>query len=307
MHSIEVIDLKKSYGKIDAVNGISFSIEQGEIFGMLGPNGAGKTTTIEIIEGLRKPDSGKVSVLGMDVTLQTQKVKAHIGVQLQNTALFPRLTVYEVLKLFATFFDGETRSPEKLIEMVDLGEKRNTLSKNLSGGQRQRLSVALALVNNPEIVFLDEPTTGLDPQARRNMWKIIRQIQELDTTVLLTTHYMEEAQALCSRVAVVDRGKVIAMDSPATLIRKNFEESVVEVEVNPNQPVDGIFHNVQGLTRPEVIEDHHVTLYTRNSVATMGHLMELVQKEKVHFESLNVRMASLEDVFLKLTGKNIRE
>jgi ABC-2 type transport system ATP-binding protein len=307
MHVIEVESLQKYYGKTKAVDGISLIINQGEIFGMLGPNGAGKTTTIEIIEGLRKPDSGKVSVLGMDVTRQAQQVKSRIGVQLQTTALFPRLTVSEILELFRTFYTGETRSSAELIKMVDLQEKKDTLTKELSGGQRQRLSVALGLVNKPEIVFLDEPTTGLDPQARRSLWNLIRQIQESGTTLLLTTHYMEEAQELCDRVAVVDSGKVIAIDTPDALIKQNFNETVIEFEVGGSRPVDGIFHGLLGLTRPEVINNRHVTLYTQNTVATMGKLLEISESGNMRFDALNVRQATLEDVFLKLTGKIIRE
>ena len=196
MRAIEVKDLKKHYGEIKAVDGVSFHVEQNEVFGMLGPNGAGKTTTVETIEGLRAPNSGQVHVMGIDVVKEPQTVKSQIGVQLQTTALYPRLTVREVLDLFRSFFPGETRDADELIEMVNLWEKEKALSKDLSGGQRQRLSVALALVNKPEIVFLDEPTTGLDPQARRSMWETIRQIQDDGATIFLTTHYMEEAQGL---------------------------------------------------------------------------------------------------------------
>ncbi|MBF8282168.1 MAG: ABC transporter, partial [Anaerolineales bacterium] len=221
MPAIEVQDLKKYYGATKAVDGISFTVEQGEIFGMLGPNGAGKTTTTETVEGLRVADSGEVRVLGLDVKREPQKVKSRIGVQLQTTALYPRLTVREVLDLFSTFFPGEKRSTDTLIEMVNLREKEKTLSKDLSGGQRQRLSVALALINKPDIVFLDEPTTGLDPQARRSMWETITEIRQSGATVFMTTHYMEEAQTLCDRVAVVDIGKIIALDTPNALINQH--------------------------------------------------------------------------------------
>jgi ABC-2 type transport system ATP-binding protein len=214
MSAIEVRDLKKRYGDTQAVDGVSFSVGQGEIFGMLGPNGAGKTTTTEILEGLRPPDSGEVQVLGMDVAREPQKIKERIGVQLQTTALYPRLTVREVLDLFATFYRGEKRTTDDLVGMMNLGEKQNTQSKDLSGGQRQRLSVALALINKPEILFLDEPTTGLDPQARRSLWEVIRSVNREGTTVFITTHYMDEAQTLCQRVAVVDGGRIIAQGSP---------------------------------------------------------------------------------------------
>ncbi len=307
MGSIEVHDLKKYYKETRAVDGISFTVDKGEIFGLLGPNGAGKTTTIEIIEGMRKPDSGTVCVLGLDVTQKAQEVKSRIGVQLQNTALFPRLTVREVLDLFRTFFPGKTRDPDELIALVNLGEKQNTLSKNLSGGQRQRLSVALALINRPEIIFLDEPTTGLDPQARRAMWDTIREIRASGTTVLLTTHYMEEAQTLCDRVAVVDQGKIIALGTPDALIQENFHETVIEFGLTGSASPNGIFKSLKGITRPEVIQDHHVTLYTGDAAATLGDLLDLSKRGDLRFDALNVRLATLEDVFLKLTGKSIRE
>ncbi len=307
MAVIEVQDLKKYYRETQAVDGISFSVENGEIFGLLGPNGAGKTTTIEIIEGMREPDSGEVRVLGLDVTQNAAEVKSRIGVQLQTTALFTRLTVREVLDLFRSFFPGKTRGTDELIQLVDLGEKEHTLSKNLSGGQRQRLGVALALINQPEIIFLDEPTTGLDPQARRAMWETTREIQKTGTTVLLTTHYMEEAQTLCDRVAIMDRGKIIALDTPDALIQQNFDETVIDFGLTGGQSPDGIFNSLPGVTRPGSVQDHHVTLYTNDITATLVTLMEQTRRGDLHFDALNVRTATLEDVFLKLTGKSIRE
>jgi ABC-2 type transport system ATP-binding protein len=307
MPAIEVRDLKKYYGATRAVDVISFTVEQGEVFGMLGPNGAGKTTTVEIIEGLRTPDSGSVDVLGLDVTRETQEVKSRIGVQLQTTALYPRLTVREVLDLFSTFFPGEKRGTDSLIDMVGLREKEKALCKNLSGGQRQRLSVALALINKPQIVFLDEPTTGLDPQARRSMWDTIRQIQKSGATVFLTTHYMEEAQTLCDRVAVMDMGKIIAQDTPSALIGQHFQETVVEFELNDSSLPEGTLGSLKGITRPPAFENGRVTIYTNDTTATLGKLMDLTEEGTVKFDSLHVRRATLEDVFLKLTGRRIRE
>ncbi len=311
MAAINVLNLKKYYRETQAVDGISFSVESGEIFGLLGPNGAGKTTTIEIIEGMREPDAGEARVLGMDVTKHPAEVKSRIGVQLQTTALFTRLTVREVLDLFRSFFPGKTRSTDELIRLVDLGEKEHTLSKNLSGGQRQRLGVALALINQPEIIFLDEPTTGLDPQARRAMWDTIREIQKTGTTVLLTTPYMEEAQTLCDRVAIMDRGKIIALDTPDALIQQNFDETVIDFGLtggqSPDGAPDGVFNSLPGVTRPSMVQDHHVTLYTKDVTATLVTLMEQTRRGDLHFDALNVRTATLEDVFLKLTGKSIRE
>ncbi|MBN1439466.1 MAG: ATP-binding cassette domain-containing protein [Anaerolineales bacterium] len=211
--------MKKRTERTRAVDGISFTVGRGEIFGIPEPNSVGKTTATEILGDLHPPDSGEVRVLGLDVAREPQKIKERIGVQLQTTAFYPRLTMREVLDLFNTFYRGETRATNDLIEMMNLGEKRNTQSKYLSGAQRQRLSVALALVNKSEILFLDEPTTGLDPQARRSLWEVIRAANREGATVFLTTHYMDEAEVLCLRVAVVDRGRIIALDTPQKLIR----------------------------------------------------------------------------------------
>lgn len=307
MPAIEVQDLKKYYGATRAVDGVSFTVEQGEVFGMLGPNGAGKSTTTEILEGLRKPDSGNVQVLGLDVTRQTREVKSRIGIQLQTTALYPRLNVREILDLFSSFFPGEKRSTDTLIDLVSLREKEKTLSKDLSGGQRQRLSVALALINKPEIVFMDEPTTGLDPQARRGLWETIREIQKSNTTIFLTTHYMEEAQTLCDRVAVVETGKIIALDTPEALIQQNFKETAIEFDLADEAPPEGTFRNLKGVSRPAVREGRHVTLYTNETMATLSELTNRAQAGDLKFDDLRIRRATLEDVFLKLTGKRIRD
>lgn len=307
MPAIEVQDLKKYYGTTRAVDGVSFTVEQGEVFGMLGPNGAGKSTTTEILEGLRRPDSGQVRVLGLDVTRQTREVKSRIGVQLQTTALYPRLNVREILDLFSSFFPGEKRSTDTLIDLVSLREKERTLTKDLSGGQRQRLSVALALINKPEIVFLDEPTTGLDPQARRSLWETVREIQKSKTTIFLTTHYMEEAQLLCDRVAVVEAGKIIALDTPEALIQQNFKETAIEFDLVGDTPPEGTFRNLKGVSRPAVREGNHVTIYTNETILTLNELTNLAQAGTVQFDDLRIRRATLEDVFLKLTGKRIRD
>ena len=232
---IRVADLKKHYGDVKAVDGVTFEVERGEVFGMLGPNGAGKTTTIEVLEGLRPPDSGTVEVLGLDVRRHPQSIKERIGVQLQSVSLYPRLTVTELLDLFGSFFSH--RVPTKqLIDAVDLGERAKAWSMNLSGGQQQRLSIALALVNDPELVFLDEPTTGLDPQARRSLWDLIRGLQERGKSVMLTTHYMDEATELCSRVAIMDHGHILEMGGVSELIGRRFKERAVFFDSNPRLP-----------------------------------------------------------------------
>jgi len=302
---VEVRDLRKYYGEIKAVDGISFTVEQGEIFGMLGPNGAGKTTTVEIIEGLRRADSGQVTVLGLDVRRHPDAVKARIGVQLQTTALFPRLTVREVLNLFRSFFP-QSREADELIAMVNLQEKANTLTRDLSGGQRQRLSVALALVNRPEIIFLDEPTTGLDPQARRSLWEVIEQVRSAGATVFLTTHYMEEAERLCDRVAVIDHGHIIALDSPDALIRTHFQERAVEFEINGQRAASLSLEKLPAVT--QVRQDGKtITLYTNDVEVTLAALFEQGQRTGFQVDALHVRRATLEDVFLKLTGRRIRD
>lgn len=307
MNVIEVSHLKKIYGDTRAVDDVSFEVQGGEIFGMLGPNGAGKTTTIEMIEGLRKPDEGAITVLGMKPEKELQQIKQRIGVQLQTTSLYPRLTVTEIIDLFASFFDGRSIiATDTLIELLGLEEKASTRSKELSGGQQQRLSVALALVNDPEILFLDEPTTGLDPQARRNLWDVVKHLQGRGKTVLLTTHYMEEAQVLCDRVAVVDAGKIIALDSPANLINMHFKESAVEFDDLMDMPDSGTFAALPGVSTCQR-EGNHVTLYTTDTTATLGGLTSLASDGAIRFDDLYVRRATLEDVFLKLTGHKIRD
>src|SRR6476646_2864648 len=218
--AIEVEGLTKRYGSHVAVDGVSFSVKRGEAFGILGPNGAGKTTTLEMIEGLRKPDSGEITVLGESVWPDPRRIQSRIGVQLQTTSLFDMLTAQELLELFARFYLRADASEQarKAIAQVGLEAKGGDYAKNLSGGQQQRLAIALALVHDPEVVFLDEPTTGLDPQARRNLWDVIRSINQENRTVVLTTHYLDEAETLCDRVAIMDGGRIIALDSPQALI-----------------------------------------------------------------------------------------
>jgi ABC-2 type transport system ATP-binding protein len=215
---LEVKNLKKSYGSFNAVKGVSFQVKRGEVFGILGPNGAGKTSTLEMIEGLRAIDEGKVTVDGIDVKSKTAAVKKIIGVQLQSSAFFINLSLVEILRLFRDLY-GADSDPMELLREVSLEEKAEAQVKELSGGQKQRFSIAAALVNQPVVLFLDEPTTGLDPQARRNLWELVQQIQKKGTTIVLTTHYMEEAEVLCDRVAIMDEGKIISMDTPDNLKR----------------------------------------------------------------------------------------
>jgi len=235
-YAIEVQGLRKSYGSLVAVDGISFSVREREIFGLLGPNGAGKTTTVEILEGLRRADAGGVLVAGVDVRKDPKAVKKLVGVQLQSSAFFSGLNLVELLDMFASLY-GRTVNARELLKKVDLEEKANSTVDKLSGGQKQRFSIATALVNEPQVLFLDEPTTGLDPQARRNLWELAQTLRGEGRTIVLTTHYMEEAETLCDRVAIMDRGKILALDTPQTMVQnllaKGFRrERVAERDAN---------------------------------------------------------------------------
>jgi len=303
---IEVTDLHKSYGPVKAVNGISFNVEKGEVFGMLGPNGAGKTTTVEIIEGLRDADKGKVSVLGMDVARVPKRVKQEIGVQLQAPAMLPRLNVGEILGLFASFYP-RSLPVDEVLEILALTESKKVLVRNLSGGQQQRLSVAAALISDPEIAFLDEPTTGLDPQARRDLWTVIENMSQRGKTVFLTTHYMEEAERLCDRVAIIDHGDIIAMASPRDLIAGFDQEKAIQFDMTP-PPDEDALRALAGVTSV-AIDSEDVIVYSDNIPETMSALLRFMEDAGLtaRIGDLHVRQATLEDVFLKRTGRKILE
>ncbi len=301
---IQVENLLKHYPGVKAVDGVSFSVARGEIFGLLGPNGAGKTTTTEIIEGLRQPDSGTVRVLGQDMQRHGDAVKQRIGVQLQTTALYQKLTVREIVALFGSFFH-HALSPDEAIALVNLEEKANTRSKQLSGGQRQRLAVAIALVNDPEVIFLDEPTTGLDPQARRHMWEVIENLQARGRTVFLTTHAMEEAERLCDRVAIMDRGTIIALGSPQRLIDEHFTSAAITFPTATSISQD----ELRALPHVESIHAQNgtTTLFSNSVAQTIAALTSMAAVRDEELRGLNVNRATLEDVFLQLTGRRIRE
>jgi ABC-2 type transport system ATP-binding protein len=302
--AIQVEHLVKRYGSVMAVNDISFDVRAGEIFGLLGPNGAGKTTTVECIEGLRQPDRGEIHLMGLDARRELGQIKERIGIQLQTTGFYPKLTVREVIDLFASFFQHRL-STDKLIDFTNLREKANARTKDLSGGQKQRLSVALALVNDPDLIFLDEPTTGLDPQARRKTWDVIEQLKTQGKTILMTTHYMEEAERLCKRVAIIDQGKIIAMDEPDALVRQHFQEQAIEFQSRLHPP-ESELKAIPGVARVQM-EDGHITTYSTDVPNTMAGLLNLANQHTIEFGDLTVRRATLEDVFLKLTGRRIRE
>jgi ABC-2 type transport system ATP-binding protein len=302
---IRVHDLHKTYGETRAVDGVSFEVRRGEVFGLLGPNGAGKTTTVEILEGLRQPDTGEVSVLGIDVAKDADSLKERIGVALQTAALYPRLTVTEVLELFASFYERSPHSPRELVRLLDLDEKRNTRTKDLSGGQRQRLAVALSLVNDPELVFLDEPTTGMDPAARRSLWDIVTGLKDSGKTILLTTHYLEEAEILSDRLAIMDHGKILEAGTVTQLVDSRFKERAVRFD-----RVDG-FDDARLAGMPGVTsvkhDDDAIVLYTRDVPATIGAVLDTTEALGVEVANLAVKRATLEDVFLELTGRALRD
>jgi ABC-2 type transport system ATP-binding protein len=302
--AIEVDRLVKHYASVQAVDDVSFSVAVGEVFALLGPNGAGKTTTTEIIEGLRQLDSGSVRVLGLDAGQQSDAIKQRIGIQLQTTALYQKLTVREIIALFGSFF-ARALPPDEVIAMVSLQEKAETRSKQLSGGQRQRLAVAIALVNDPEIVFLDEPTTGLDPQARHRMWGVIENLRGRGRTVFLTTHYMEEAERLCDRVAIMEHGKIIALGTPRDLIREHFKYTAIEFATTPTIDQDRL--RALPLVADVQIENDRTTLYSSGVPQTIEALTKLAAAHNDGLSGLTVRQATLEDVFLHLTGRRIRE
>jgi len=292
--------LTKRYNGLTAVDAISFEVTTGETFGILGPNGAGKTTTLEMIEGLREPDGGRITLLGLDAVRKRSAVQDRIGVQLQSQALWPELTVEETLRTFAALF--RHRAPlERLLARFSLDEKRRSLVKALSGGQKQRLSVAVALVNDPDIVFLDEPTTGLDPQARHDLWDLVQDIRDEGKTVILTTHYMEEAETLCDRVAIMDRGRIEALDTPRNLILDLDFDSTIECAFAA--PVDGDRLLALPAVRRLVNNNGSDVLFTSDVSQTLSALTHVTDTRLLN---LQVRTATLEDVFISMTGRKLR-
>ncbi|MCH6560734.1 ATP-binding cassette domain-containing protein, partial [candidate division KSB1 bacterium] len=277
---------------------------RGEIFGLLGPNGAGKTTTLEMIEGLRKPDSGELFIDGHNVQTDLNKVKEVIGVQLQSTSIYNNIRVAEALKLFGGYYKKQ-RSADELLKLVALEDKRTSYHKNLSGGQQQRFAIALALVNDPTVVFLDEPTTGLDPQARRNLWDIIAHMRANDKTVILTTHYMEEAERLCDRILILDHGRKIAEGAPRELVAQLKIESCLEFSANGLFEVEEL-EKISNVTKV-LVKGDDVELFSKNPHNSLLGLMELAKSKKSEIQNLHVRRPTLEDLFLELTGRSLRE
>jgi ABC-2 type transport system ATP-binding protein len=301
---IQVEDLYKSYGAVEAVRGVSFAVEEGEVFGLLGPNGAGKTSCVEILEGLRTADRGKVRVCGLDPETSGERFKEKIGAVLQSTALPDKLRVKEALDLFAQFYKKRANTDD-LLRRFQLDEKRDAFYSHLSGGQKQRLALAMALVNEPDVVFLDEPTAGLDPQVRREIYDIIEELKRGRKTVLLTTHYIEEAERLCDRVAIVDQGRVIAQGTPREL--KQRSAGTTRIEVRLARPLtDGMLGRLEGVANCREFEGTFV-LHSARPPQTIVALVKQLEAENNELQSLEMFSPSLEDVFIELTGRRLRE
>ncbi|MGW7427357.1 ABC transporter ATP-binding protein [Streptomyces sp. NPDC054813] len=293
---IEVTDLRKSYGGRAVVDGVSLAVEEGEIFGILGPNGAGKTTTVECVEGLREPDGGRVRVTGLDPVAEHEKVARVLGAQLQQSELQPKLTVREALELYASFYPAPL-DWAPLAERLALTDKLTTRFGKLSGGQRQRLFIALALIGSPRVVVLDELTTGLDPRARRDTWELIEDVRDRGVTVLLVTHFMEEAQRLCDRIAVIDKGRVAALDTPAGLIRRSAGATVISF--TPSAPLDD--HDLAALPALASIEHKDGRITLSGTDETVNAVITLLARHRVTAHQLRVVDATLDDAFLDLT------
>jgi ABC-2 type transport system ATP-binding protein len=303
-------NLHKQYkgrgGVVKAVDGLDLEIRRGECFGLLGPNGAGKTTTIEIFEGLLRPTSGDVNVLGMHWDEHDNELRQNIGISLQETRFTERLTVLETLVLFRSFY-RKGHKPEDVMQDVGLSEKANSWVGKLSGGQRQRLAVACALVADPLLLFLDEPTTGLDPQSRRHLWEIVRRLRQEGRTVLLTTHYMDEAERLCDRVAVIDHGKIIALGSPAELIAGLGGEHIVEFGLANGAVLSEEDFNGLPAIKEAHVDENGIALNVTEPHIAIPALLQYLQSRKIELTRLSTRQASLEDVFVNLTGRHLRD
>jgi len=301
---LQVENLVKRYGDLEAVRGVSFSVEEGEVFGLLGPNGAGKTSTIEVLEGLRVADGGRVSVCGFDPVRNPTELKREIGAALQSTSLPDKLKVTEALRLFSSFYN-RGRQPEELLKRFGLEEKRNAFYSQLSGGQKQRLALAMALVNDPKVLFLDEPTAGLDPQVRREIYDIVEELKHEKKTIVLTTHYIEEAERLCDRVAIIDHGKVIAQGTPRELKQRSANTSRVEVRL-AKPASNGALKSLDGVVDARELGGAYVLHCQRTAPAIVA-LVKHLETEGNELVSLEIATPSLEDVFIELTGRRLRD
>jgi ABC-2 type transport system ATP-binding protein len=302
MNVIEVTDLTKHYGDRAAVDGVSFSVEEGEIFGILGPNGAGKTTTVESIAGLRTPDAGTISVLGLDPLRDRHRLRTLVGVQLQESELPDRMTVAEAIELFASFY-ADPADPDAIIDDLGLTDKRDTQYRNLSGGQKQRLSIALALVGRPRIAILDELTTGLDPQARRETWQLIESIRDRGVTVILVTHLMEEAERLADRVAVIDGGRIIAIDTPAGIVSRVEAEQTLRFR--PSAPIEDRL--LTDLPEVKLVQRTGPLVVVTGTGNLIHAVTSVLAQHQVVANDLRVEQANLDDAYLALTSRSAKE
>jgi ABC-2 type transport system ATP-binding protein len=301
---IQVSGIRKTYGATVAVDEVSFEVNDGEIFGLIGPNGAGKTTTMECVEGIRKPDRGTISVLGLDPFRQVYKLQDRIGVQLQQAQLQKRIKVWEAVDLWASLYKKKPADAERLLDQLGLADKRNSWFMNLSGGQKQRLFIALALINDPEVVFLDELTTGLDPQARRAIWELVRGIRERGKTVFLTTHLMEEAERLCDRVAIIERGRIIDIDTPQRLVDRHCPERTV-VLATSDPAAEERFRTIPRIDSV-VRSDLQFRIRGRGD-DLVTEVIHCLSESRIRVTDFRMIVPNLEDVFLKLTGRSIRD
>ncbi len=304
--AISVQDLRKNYGSVEAVRGIDLDIAGGEVFGLLGPNGAGKTTTIEILEGLRPRTSGKVSVLGFDPAVETKEIKNRIGVCLQATNLPDKMKVHEALELFDAFYTRHT-DRDQILKRLQLWDKKDALYKSLSGGQKQRVALALALLNDPSLLFLDEPTTGLDPQVRHEIHGVIQELKENRRTILITTHYIEEAERLCDRVAIIDAGKIIELGTPREIQQRVLGHSFVEVTTNEAMPLDQLPEALRNEKFATSDEGRTLSLQTDAPAASIVELVKWIDQHGLRLVDIHLKRPTLEDVFIELTGKRLRE
>ncbi len=303
---VQVEGLTKNYGDFPAVKGINFEVHAGEVFGLLGPNGAGKTTTVEILEGLRPRTGGRVSVLGLDPGLQSKQIKDRIGVCLQFTNLPDKMKVREALELFASFHT-RTTGIDELLERLQLREKEEAFYSHLSGGQKQRLAFALALINDPQVLFLDEPTSGLDPQARLEIHELIEKLRSQQRTILLTTHYIEEAEKLCDRVAIIDGGKIIAIGTPREIQAKTLGQSLVEIRCD--SPIPEIeLPQWNSSEKSQISEDRKsLTVVSTHPARTLVEIVKWIDQQNIDLADVHLKRPSLEDVFIELTGRKLRE
>jgi ABC-2 type transport system ATP-binding protein len=303
---IQVRGLAKNYGNFQAVKGIDFEVDSGEVFGLLGPNGAGKTTTVEILEGLRERSGGDVRVMGLDPGAESMTIKDRIGVCLQDTNLPDKMKVAEAMELFASLYSKHSASDD-LLKRLLLWEKRDSYYSTLSGGQKQRLALALALINDPQVLFLDEPTTGLDPQARLEIHNLIQSLRSQQRTILLTTHYIEEAEKLCDRVAIIDEGKIIALGTPQEIQSRTLGQSVIEIRCERALPPGALPQWADAESVQINSERKHLTVISKRPARTLVDMVKWIDQQEIELSDVHLKRPSLEDVFIELTGRKLRE